>query len=85
MKFRHCLFKILKNQNVAGGRTDMKTVPVRCAHTVCEWYKNVNVVYLGDLESQDQSATLLGDVSKGLFDVIKLPAQCLCLDTIRTV
>ena len=22
MKFRHCLFKILKNQNVANGRTD---------------------------------------------------------------
>ena len=22
MKFRHCLFKILKNQNVADGRTD---------------------------------------------------------------
>ena len=24
----------------------------------------------GDLESQDQSATLVGDISKGLFDVL---------------
>ena len=24
MKFRHCLFKILKNQNVAGGRMDRR-------------------------------------------------------------
>ena len=32
--------------------------------------KNINAVYLGDLESQYQSATLLDDISKGLFDVM---------------
>ena len=26
MKFHHCLFQILKNQNVVGGWTDVKTV-----------------------------------------------------------
>ena len=53
MKFHHCLFKILKNQNVAaGGRTDMKTVPVRCGGGGGGGgggYKNVNAVYLRGL------------------------------------
>ena len=46
MKFCHCLFKILKNQNVEDGRTDgwtdVKTVyPPR--NTVCRGYKNLFV------------------------------------------
>ena len=72
MKFRHCLFKILKNQNGAGGRTDGRENSARtlCTHSL-RGYKNVNAVYQGDLESHDQSATtLLGDISNGLFDVI---------------
>ena len=32
--------------------------------------KGINAVYLGDLDSQEQSCKPLDDISKGLFDVI---------------
>ena len=32
--------------------------------------KSINAVYLGDLESQEQSSKLLDDISNGLFDII---------------
>ena len=46
MKFRHCLFKILKNQNVAEGQTDGLTNGKRensipPTNTVCRGYKNI--------------------------------------------
>ena len=36
-KFCHCLFKILKNQNVADRRTDVKTVYPPPTHTQTEF------------------------------------------------
>ena len=39
MKFHHCLFKILINQNVAYGRTNVRTV-YPLTNTVCRGYKN---------------------------------------------
>ena len=36
VKFRHCLFKILKNQNVVDGRTDGHENSIPHKNTVCE-------------------------------------------------
>ena len=45
-KFRHCLFKILKNQNVADrqtdGRTDVKTVYPPHTHTQTQFAEGIN-------------------------------------------
>ena len=32
MKFRHCIFKILKNQNIADGRVDERTDSVKTVY-----------------------------------------------------
>ena len=65
MKFCHWFFKILKNQNVVGRRTDnVKIVyppaPPPHTHTQTQFAG-------GGIKCQP---TLLGDISKGLFDLI---------------